>query len=80
VKEPKEMVNHPDHYKGHNIEVIDIIEDFDLGFSLGNIIKYVLRADSKGNDVQDLEKALWYLRRELDNRGVKQNEEIGKTA
>lgn len=74
------MVNHPDHYKGHNIEVIDIIEDFDLGFSLGNIIKYVLRADSKGNDVQDLEKALWYLRRELDNRGVKQNEEIGKTA
>jgi len=61
----KEMVNHPDHYQGGKLEVIDIIEDYNLGFSLGNAIKYILRADKKGNKKQDLEKALWYLKREL---------------
>jgi translation initiation factor 2B subunit (eIF-2B alpha/beta/delta family) len=61
----REMVNHPDHYQGNKTEVIDIIEDYNLGFSLGNAIKYILRADKKGNKKQDLEKALWYLKREL---------------
>jgi hypothetical protein len=61
----KEMVNHPDHYQGGKLEVIDIIEDYNLGFSLGNAIKYILRADKKGNKKQDLEKALWYINREL---------------
>jgi Protein of unknwon function (DUF3310). len=61
----REMVNHPDHYQGNKMEVIDIIEDYDLGFSLGNAIKYILRADKKGNKKQDLEKALWYINREL---------------
>lgn len=61
----KEMVNHPDHYQGAKTEVIDIIEDYNLGFSLGNAIKYILRADKKGNKKQDLEKALWYINREL---------------
>ena len=61
----KEMVNHPDHYQGGKLEVIDIIEDYKLGFSLGNAIKYILRADKKGNKKQDLEKALWYINREL---------------
>ena len=61
----REMVNHPDHYQGNKMEVIDIIEDYGLGFSLGNAIKYILRADKKGNKKQDLEKAKWYLEREL---------------
>ncbi len=61
----REMVNHPDHYQGGKLEVIDIIEDYNLGFSLGNAIKYILRADKKGNKKQDLEKALWYINREL---------------
>ena len=61
----REMVNHPDHYQGNKMEVIDIIEDYDLGFSLGNAVKYILRADKKGNKKQDLEKAIWYLQREL---------------
>ena len=61
----REMVNHPDHYQGSKMEVIDIIEDYSLGFSLGNAVKYILRADKKGNKKQDLEKAIWYLQREL---------------
>ena len=61
----REMVNHPDHYQGNKMEVIDIIEDYNLGFSLGNAVKYILRADKKGNKKQDLEKAIWYINREL---------------
>jgi hypothetical protein len=66
----REMVNHPDHYQGNKFEVIDIIEDYDLGFHLGNAIKYILRADKKGNTKQDLEKAIWYIQREIDREDV----------
>ena len=56
----------PQHYQSDGgIEAIDVIESFNLGFNLGNAIKYVLRADNKGNKKQDLEKALWYINREL---------------
>ncbi len=61
-----EAVNHPPHYQGNGIEVIDIIESFELNFNLGNTIKYVLRAGKKGNKKEDLEKAVWYLKRELN--------------
>lgn len=61
-----EAVNHPAHYQGNGIEVIDIIESFDLNFNLGNTVKYVLRAGKKGNKKEDLEKAVWYLKRELN--------------
>jgi len=61
-----EAVNHPPHYQANGIEVIDIIESFDLNFNLGNTIKYVLRAGKKGNKKEDLEKAVWYLKRELN--------------
>ena len=64
----REMVNHPDHYQGSGgMEVIDIIENYDLGFSLGNAIKYILRSNKKGSAKQDLEKAIWYIRREINN-------------
>lgn len=59
------MVDHPQHYQGKNFEVIDIINDYSLNFELGNAIKYILRADKKGNKKQDLEKAIWYLNHEL---------------
>lgn len=58
-------VNHPDHYQGNNYEVIEIIEDFNLNFNLGNVIKYILRSDKKGNRIEDLKKAYWYLGREI---------------
>jgi hypothetical protein len=66
----REMVNHPDHYQGNKFEVIDIIEDYDLGFSLGNAVKYILRADKKDNKKQDLKKAIWYIQREIDREDV----------
>jgi len=62
----KEEVNHPEHYQGNGIEVIDIIDAFDLNFNLGNSIKYILRADKKGFKKKDLSKAVWYLNRELE--------------
>ncbi len=58
------LVNHPKHYQGATLEVIDVIEDFNLNFNLGNAIKYILRAASKDNYEQDLKKAIWYLNRE----------------
>lgn len=59
-------VNHPAHYRNHpsGIEVIQITEH--ETFLRGNILKYVFRAPYKGNELQDLEKAQWYLSRELD--------------
>ena len=61
----KELIDHPEHYQSSSIEAIDVIEGFELNFNLGNVIKYILRADKKGNKKQDLEKAQWYLNREL---------------
>ncbi len=66
-------VNRPEHYAGTQIEVIDYIEDKGLGFCLGNVIKYVSRAgrkhsagmDDKEKEIQDLEKAKWYLERRI---------------
>ena len=64
-----DLVNHPPHYKAGGIEVIDFIEAKDLNFRLGNAVKYISRAGKKASDpVQDLEKAAWYLKREIDAR------------
>jgi transposase len=62
-------VNHPEHYKVGGIEVIDFIEAKDLNYRLGNVVKYISRAGKKNTDpVKDLEKAAWYLQREIDAR------------
>ena len=61
----QETVNHPAHYNSGRIETIDFIEDQQLGFNLGNVIKYISRAGHKGKRRQDLEKAAFYLAREL---------------
>jgi hypothetical protein len=60
-----DLVNQPAHYQSDGIEVIDIIDSFNLNFNLGNSIKYILRAEKKGNKKQDLEKAIWYINHEL---------------
>lgn len=61
-----DIVNEPPHYKHGPIEVIDLIEGFKLNYHLGNVVKYILRSDHKGNRVQDLRKAQWYLNREIE--------------
>lgn len=65
-----EQVNHPKHYGGADnpYEAIKVIEAWDLGFCLGNTVKYISRAGKKETDknVQDLEKARWYLDREIE--------------
>ena len=61
-----DTVNHPKHYGGDTTyEVIKVIEAWGLGFCLGNAIKYIGRADHKGNRLEDLKKAAWYLEREI---------------
>lgn len=61
-------VNHPPHYKAHpsGVECITITEH--MGFNLGNAVKYIWRADEKGAAIQDLEKAAWYVAREIAKR------------
>ena len=59
-------VNHPEHYKDGGIETIDYIEAKELNYHLGNVVKYVSRAGKKGSKLQDLQKAQWYLTREIN--------------
>lgn len=62
-------VNRPSHYTDGKIEVIDFIEDKNLGFHLGNSVKYIARAGKKNPDktIEDLKKAKWYLERKIKN-------------
>jgi len=63
-----DMVNHPPHYTAGGIETIDFIEAKKLGYNLGNVVKYITRSDLKGDRLKDLEKAQWYLTREINNQ------------
>ena len=65
-------VNHPAHYTDGKIEVIDFIEDKKLGYHLGNAVKYISRAGKKDPDkyIEDLQKAVWYLQREIKRSTV----------
>ena len=60
------MIDHPSHYNKGKIEVIDFIEDQQLPFHLGNVVKYIARAGSKGDKLEDLKKARWYLDRYIN--------------
>jgi len=60
-----DMINNPPHYNQGNIQPIDFIEDKNLGFNDGNAVKYIARHRHKGTAIQDLEKAIWYLKREI---------------
>lgn len=68
VKKQSDNVNHPAHYTNHpsGVECIQITEH--MGFNLGNAMKYIWRADLKGNSVEDLKKAVWYINREIGRR------------
>lgn len=63
-----ERVNHPAHYHADTIEAIDVIEAWSLNFNRGNCMKYLSRAGLKdpARELEDLEKALWYLTREIE--------------
>jgi hypothetical protein len=69
----KDVVNHPSHYNQGKFEVIDVIEDWNLGFNLGNCIKYIGRAGHKDDIIQDLKKAKWYLEREIKRLSHNEN-------
>ena len=67
-KEPFNPVTKPSHYNSHpsGIQCIDITKH--MGFNLGNVIKYVWRADLKDNAIEDLKKAKWYIENEIEKR------------
>ena len=72
VPKNEDVINHPSHYTRGKIEVIDFIEDQQLPYHLGNVIKYIARAGYKGDKLEDLKKARWYLDRYI--KGVMQHE------
>jgi hypothetical protein len=64
-----EVIDHPEHYGGADnpYEAIKVVEAWKLGFHLGNVIKYIARAGRKGDTLEDLRKARWYLDRYIVN-------------
>lgn len=61
-----DQVNHPVHYTSHpsGVETIQITEH--MNFCLGNAIKYIMRSELKGKQIEDLKKAIWYINREIE--------------
>lgn len=70
-----DMVNRPPHYTFGKYEVIDVLEDWDLSPLLWQVVKYVSRAKHKGNELQDLKKAQFYLNRHINNLEKQRDEE-----
>lgn len=68
IKQVGDAVNHPSHYNTGKIEVIEFIEDKELCFHCGNVVKYVARAGKKdpSKEIEDLKKAAWYLARKIE--------------
>lgn len=64
VSNSNSSVHHPSHYNWFGIECIDVAEHF--GFNSGNAIKYIWRAEYKDDPIEDLQKALWYIQREIE--------------
>ena len=67
-----DYVNHPPHYKAHPSGVECIVITEYMNFNVGNAVKYLWRSDEKGSPIEDLEKARWYIDREITRRKVKQ--------
>ena len=66
-------VNHPPHYNQYlGLEVVDLAEQ--MNFNKGNAVKYIARSGFKSNEIEDLEKAAWYIAREISR--VKKLQEI----
>lgn len=67
-----DMVNDPPHYKSKNgLEAIDVVEAFDLDFSLASAVKYILRSGNKFNEIEDLKKSIWFIDRKIKNLSQK---------
>ena len=74
IEKKYEMVDHPQHYRPGIYEAINVIEAWDLNFSLGSAVKYISRCglkpsatlSEKAKAAEDLRKAAWYLNREAD--------------
>lgn len=64
---PEVDPTNPSYYKDAGVEPITAIEAWGLGFCLGNAVKYIARAGKKGDRLEDLKKAAWYLHREISN-------------
>ena len=75
MEEVNKNVSHPSHYN-QGIEPIEVIESWDLNFSLGNAIKYILRSPYKGKQIEDLEKARWYIDREIERLKKERDRDI----
>lgn len=68
MKQGEEIVEHPNHYNHSKFECIDVIEDLNLNFNLGSCLKYLWRLGFKDEEITELEKARWYLDREIQRR------------
>lgn len=75
MNQTTDNINHPAHYNAGKVETIDCIESVVAGYSgphaylCGNIVKYLSRAPFKGNKIEDLGKARWYLERLIQAQG-----------
>lgn len=67
-------INHPQHYTYSQIEAIDVIEDWQLGYHLGNVVKYIQRAKHKDSELNDMLKARWYFNRYVDQLKVESDD------
>jgi hypothetical protein len=66
AKEDFDPIQKPSHYnEGRKYETIDVIEDWSLGYHLSNALKYLSRYNRKGDGIQDLKKAIWYIQRKI---------------
>lgn len=63
-----DSIERPEHYTYSAVEVIEAIEAWQLGYHLGNVVKYVARAAHKGCELEDLQKARWYLDRVIERK------------
>lgn len=70
-KPATDNVNSPAHYTAGGIETYDFIRAKGLSYELGNVVKYITRADHKGNRLEDLKKAQWYLNAAINNAAIK---------
>ncbi len=70
-KKKVDMVNHPPHYTTGSIEVIDYIIDHKFGYLDGQVVRYLSRYVYKGNPIQDLKKAEFYLKRLIEEEEKK---------
>jgi hypothetical protein len=68
ISQIRENVNHPSHYGGsdNKYEAIKVIEAWKSCFHIGNVLKYLSRSGKKGEEIEDLKKAMWYLKRKID--------------